>query len=341
MPCSFSMASRRPDFCEAGKSIWVRSPVTIVAPEVNKAAGAFGTKNYSGTNVTIENDTILVKNDASVAIFTLGKDGDYWTLTTADGKKLGKSTDTDKKLVLDDGEITWRIVVTDECDSIISTDETYPTRFLVYNNNSSGGNVFNAYASYGANNMLPVKLFREAGKKLEEIEPTEVVVNPQHKEIVLGSTLQLEALVLPEVSQYRNVVWESMAADMASVDDEGLVTALKAGEVKIVAKSERNTDITDTCYLTIRDSVHVESVVIKIAGFQRTKYTIKQNETVQMVAEIAPDNADVQQVEWRSSDESVATVSADGLVSALEPGTAIMAVNIPTKLRIAAVLNLK
>lgn len=298
--------------------------VILVAPAFNKAAGEFGSKNYSGADVTIENDTILVKNDASVAIFTLGKDGDYWTLTTADGKKLGKSTDTDKKLVLDDGEITWRIVVTDECDSIISTDDTYPTRFLVYNSNSSGGNVFNAYSYYGSNNMNPVKLFREAGKKLEEIEPTEVVVNPQQKEVVVGSQLQLEALVLPEVSQYRDVVWESMNTGLASVDEAGLVSAIGVGEVKIVAKSERNTDITDTCFLTIRDSVHVESVIIKIAGFQRTKYTIKQNETVQLVAEITPDNADVQHVEWRSSDESVATVSADGLVSALEPGTAII-----------------
>lgn len=292
--------------------------VLIVAPTQNKAAGAFGTKNFAGVDVTIDADVILSTNAVGATVFTLGKDGDKWTISD-NGNLVGREG---TELREGSGNTSWSITISAGCDTILSQIESYGDRFFVYNNNNTS--LFAAYASYDNNKMHPVKLFREAGKELVDVEPTGIIVNPSTQEVVVGSTLQLDAVILPAVSMYRDVVWESMAPTIATVDDAGLVSAIGVGDAKIVAKSARNTDITDTCFLSVRDSVHVESVTIKINNVTKTSYSMRETKTVQLTAVITPENADVQQVEWRSSDETVATVSADGLVSALEAGTAII-----------------
>lgn len=292
--------------------------VLIVAHTQNKAAGAFGTKNFAGVDVTIDANVILSTNAVGATVFTLGKNGDKWTISD-NGNLVGREG---TELREGSGTTDWIITIGENCDTILCQVESYGDRFFVYNNNNTS--LFAAYASYDNNRMHPVKLFREAGKELVDVEPTGIIVNPSSQEVVIGSTLQAEAVILPAVSMYRDVVWESMSPAIATVDDAGLVSAVGVGEAKIVAKSARNTDLTDTCFLSVRDSVHVESVTIKINNVVKTAYSIRETKTVQLQAVIAPENADVQQVEWRSSDETVATVSADGLVSALEAGTAII-----------------
>ncbi len=54
----------------------------------------------------------------------------------------------------------------------------------------------------------------------------------------------------------------------------------------------------------------------------RTEISATEGTTVQLTATVTPDNVTDKTVTWTSSDESVATVDATGLVSVLKPGEA-------------------
>ena len=284
------------------------------------AAGKFGTKNFSGVEVKIAENKILSTDAVGATVFTLGKDDDYWTLSDG-GKLVGREG---IELREGSGNTQWTITVSAKCDTLLCSVESYGDRFIVYNSNSVS--LFGAYSSYDEKTMHPVKLYKETGKQLEDIEPTGIIVNPSVKEMVIGSSLQPDAQIIPSNSKYRDVIWESKNPSVATVSAEGLVQAVAVGEAKIVAKSDRDNTLTDTCYITVRDSIHITDIAISISGNLQTEYTLNETKTAQLSAVITPDNADKQDVVWTSSATSIATVNAEGLLTAVEAGEAIITV---------------
>lgn len=61
----------------------------------------------------------------------------------------------------------------------------------------------------------------------------------------------------------------------------------------------------------------VQSITLSL-----TAVTLKVNESETLIANVIPDSATDKSVIWNSSDESVATVSAEGTITAITPGTA-------------------
>ena len=70
---------------------------------------------------------------------------------------------------------------------------------------------------------------------VKPIEATEVIVEPSEIVAVEGETVQLTATVLPDNTTDKTVVWTSGDETVATVDENGLVTILKAGECDITA----------------------------------------------------------------------------------------------------------
>ena len=52
----------------------------------------------------------------------------------------------------------------------------------------------------------------------------------------------------------------------------------------------------------------------------KTAITLKVGDSITLIAEIEPDNAGNQDVEWTSDDQSIATVDMDGKVTAVAEG---------------------
>ena len=65
-------------------------------------------------------------------------------------------------------------------------------------------------------------------------------------------TFQLTATVLPEDASYQTVKWYSSDEEVATVDENGLVTAKKAGTVTITVITD-DKKLTAQCELTVRD----------------------------------------------------------------------------------------
>ena len=127
-------------------------------------------------------------------------------------------------------------------------------------------------------------------------------------------TAQLRATVTPDNATDKSVTWSSENPAVATVDNEGKVTAVSAGTaiIRVTAKDGK----TAACQVTV--TTNAEGV-----GLDKTEMALTLGGTVtgQLTATVSPDNATDKSVTWTSSDETIATVDG-GVVRAVGTGTA-------------------
>lgn len=130
-----------------------------------------------------------------------------------------------------------------------------------------------------------------------------------------GQQTTLIATLTPLDATDNEVTWTSSANDIASVDQNGTVTAHKEGFATITAGIG---DITATCEVTVaKHVVPVTSVVL-----DRTQLDLIKGESAQLTATVSPGDATDKTVTWSSSDATVASVDQDGTVRGLKGGSA-------------------
>ena len=157
--------------------------------------------------------------------------------------------------------------------------------------------------------------------KEDKVAVTGVKLNSTSLSLTEGDSYQLKATVSPINATNQNVTWKSSNSNVADVDQEGLVAAVKAGTATITVTTEDGNK-TATCTVTVKaDKVAVAGVTLN-----RTSLSMKVKEAFQLKATISPADATNQNVKWESSDSSVADVDQSGLVGALKSGTAIITV---------------
>ena len=81
-----------------------------------------------------------------------------------------------------------------------------------------------------------------------EIPPTELTINQTFAKLEVGSQLTLTATILPEDATDKVVTWASINAAVATVDDQGNVTAVGSGECDITATCR---DMQATCHVVV------------------------------------------------------------------------------------------
>ena len=74
-----------------------------------------------------------------------------------------------------------------------------------------------------------------------------ITLNISTADVEIGSTLQLEAMIEPEDVTSTDVVWSTNNAELATVDEQGLVTVKAQGEVVITATTTDGTNISASC----------------------------------------------------------------------------------------------
>ena len=142
-----------------------------------------------------------------------------------------------------------------------------------------------------------------------------VYLNKSSLSLTENETYQLSVAVTPDNATDKTVTWSTSNAAIATVSDNGLVTAIKEGSATITAKAG---DKTATCAVTVSKKViPVTSVTLNKASLALT-----EQETFQLSATVSPDNATDKTVTWSSSNTAVATVSNNGLVTAVKEGSA-------------------
>jgi uncharacterized protein YjdB len=149
---------------------------------------------------------------------------------------------------------------------------------------------------------------------------TGVSLNKTSTTLAIGGTETLTATVLP-ASANQSVTWSSSSTSVARVSDAGVVTAVSAGTATITATTEDG-GFRATCAVTVAPA----DIAVTGVSLSHTTLSLKPNATQQLTATIAPTTATNKNVTWSSSNTSVATVSATGLVTAKTAGTATITV---------------
>ncbi|WP_455594071.1 Ig-like domain-containing protein [Cloacibacillus porcorum] len=140
-----------------------------------------------------------------------------------------------------------------------------------------------------------------------------------------GEHEKLTAAIYPEEASDKRIKWTSSSESVATVSENGEVVAHNPGQTVVTAKAlgaKEGTVVLSYCFVTVTaPPVPVELVTISPLG-----RTLKIGDTFQFTAEILPKNASNKGVTWKSDDEKVATVDANGKVTAVEVGFATITV---------------
>ena len=147
-----------------------------------------------------------------------------------------------------------------------------------------------------------------------EIAVSSVTITPASQEVALGETVSLQAQVLPDNATDKKISWSSTVPVVATVSQDGVVTALAVGTTTIKATAGGKTG---TCAITVvRGFVSVTAVTL-----DRPYLDLVEGDEATLTARVFPDDATDPAVTWSSSNEQVATVEG-GVVKALQEGQA-------------------
>lgn len=135
------------------------------------------------------------------------------------------------------------------------------------------------------------------------------------KTATVGKTLQLQAVVSPEYATDPSITWSIIAgAEYASIDQNGLLTAIAPGEVVVQAAANDGSGITATHTVTITP-VMVSSITV--SGGKK----VTVGDTLQLKAEVSPADAADPSVTWSiTSGAEFAAIDQNGLLTAIAPG---------------------
>lgn len=156
-------------------------------------------------------------------------------------------------------------------------------------------------------------------KKVTPIIPVESVsISSNDTTGRIGDKIMLTAKIAP-ANAVGSIIWYSSNEDIATVSQSGVVTLCKAGEVTITAS--HNDKISDSITITVKERLS-ESIKIETEAISATEdgYVLKQGKSGKVIAKL-DENATVLDITYASSDDSIARISSDGTIEALNGGT--------------------
>ena len=151
-----------------------------------------------------------------------------------------------------------------------------------------------------------------------EVPVQSITVTPASITAKVGEgPVQLTATVLPSNATSKTVTWISKNEQVVTVDSNGKVTIIGAGETTIEAKAgEKTFTVQVKIEAQQPQVVPVQSVTVTPASI-----TAKVGEgPVQLTATVLPSNATSRTVTWLSKNEQVVTVDSNGKVTIIGAG---------------------
>ena len=150
---------------------------------------------------------------------------------------------------------------------------------------------------------------------------TGVKLNKTSLSLEAGKGEQLKATVEPENATNKDVKWMSDKTDIATVDEEGNIEAIKEGKAKITVTTDDGGK-TATCEVTVKAGT------ISVSGVKlnKTALNLEAGKGEQLKATVEPENATNKNIKWKSDKTDIATVDDVGNVKAIKEGTAVITV---------------
>lgn len=166
-------------------------------------------------------------------------------------------------------------------------------------------------------------------------EPESLELSENEIEINVGETRLLSATVMP-VEANKRVKWLSEDEDLATVDENGMVTGVGIGTTLISATTENG--ITTRCKVKVsKPEIHAQEIEL-----DNNDISLFVNETYQLTASLFPAETN-DSIIWESGDDSVASVDDTGYITAANVGvteiTAKTSYGIETKCTVNVIMS--
>ena len=128
-----------------------------------------------------------------------------------------------------------------------------------------------------------------------EIKVTGVTLNKSTLSLIEGGSETLTATITPADATNQNVAWTSSDATVATVDDNGKVTAVKVGTATVTVTTQDGGK-TATCRVTVSDRE------IKVTEITLAALAIYVGESKAITATVKPDDATNKELTWKQED---------------------------------------
>ena len=311
--------------------------------ETGKLAAWVTPKNASNQNITFSSDdedvAIVNKNGVVTAI---GEGTTDITATSEDGgfSKTCKVTVTPQVIEvsgvsLDENELTLTVGDTQSLTATIEPEDATDQKISWSSDDKNVATVdANGRVTAVAEGVAKITVTTEDGGYTDdcwvavvekEVALTGLGIDPSEPELIVGDTSVLSAVLEPADATVTDLLWTSDNTDVVAIDSDfgdGVeITAVSAGTA-IVTVTNTDKTVRATCKVTVKEAP------VKVIGVSLDKEEAELTvaETLQLTATVEPEDAANQKVSWSSDDETVATVDADGKVTAIAEGTATITV---------------
>ena len=162
--------------------------------------------------------------------------------------------------------------------------------------------------------------FRSISYKDTSLNPQKkLVINNHENRLEVDETTQLSTKVLSDEISTDGLMWVSSDENIAKVDENGVVTATGLGRAYIYATKEDTIELYDYCIVDVVENIPVSNISLDVSTL-----ALKTGEEHQFIPTVEPENALDKTVTWTSSDETIATVNENGLVTAKSAGTVVI-----------------
>lgn len=147
---------------------------------------------------------------------------------------------------------------------------------------------------------------------INEDKQSDIKLNVKKKSLVTDTSY---TLILYNLTDHHKVYFKSNDTDIATVNKEGVVTALKVGEATITVTVKEGSKTIDT--LTCDITVGPPAISLK---FKQADVTIVVSKSTLLDPILKPINT-VEEIKFSSKDSKIATVSSSGRITAKEEGS--------------------
>jgi len=174
-----------------------------------------------------------------------------------------------------------------------------------------------SFFNFGGTAVLAVAcMLVSCNEKVKKEAVAGVTLDPTSVTLALiGDTETLKAIIDPANATNKDLTWSTNDAKVATVS-EGVVTATGEGACVITVKTVDG-DKTATCDVTVPEQP-------PFLTLDETELILNINATQRLFATVLPENFENKTVRWSSSDDKVATVSANGTVTGKGYGECII-----------------
>ena len=285
----------------AGKSVG-RADITIASkdnPNVKKTCVVYVSKELDKSKVTaVRNDKIINVNWTKVAhasSYVLSR----YNKSTGIVNDIYEGTDT----AFEDKDLT-------------SGKYVYTVKAIV-DENAADTNIYsNSVSEESEAVIIP-----------ESVTGIEVANDYQHMGLFVGGSGKIRYSVLPSNATNTNVTFKSLNEKVAIVDANGVVTGVSEGNADIVITTEEGG-------FEAKCTVRVDGIDAR--GIERVgdkTVTMGLNQTRQLQVKITPSDTTNKNVQWTSSNNSVATVDSNGVVISKNSGSTIITATTHNRLK--------